>query len=52
MTEQLILKNFGFVGFGLIGGSIAHAISNSGDDEELIYSLKCGAYVPGGGAVG
>ena len=25
---------------------------NSGDDEELIYSLKCGAYVPGGGAVG
>lgn len=26
MTEQLILKNFGFVGFGLIGGSIAHAI--------------------------
>lgn len=26
MNEQLSLNNFGFVGFGLIGGSIAHAL--------------------------
>lgn len=36
MTEQLILKNFGFVGFGLIGGSIAHALRELYPDSHII----------------
>lgn len=36
MTEQIILKNFGFVGFGLIGGSIAHALRELYPDSHII----------------
>ena len=37
---------------GVYSELVVEFFDNSGDDEELIYSLKCGAYVPGGGAVG
>lgn len=36
MTEQLILNNFGFIGFGLIGGSIAHALRELYQDSDII----------------
>ena len=36
MTEQLSFNNFGFIGFGLIGGSIAHALKEIYPSSNII----------------
>ena len=44
MTEQLSFNNFGFIGFGLIGGSIAHALKEIYPSSNIIaynyYKIK------------
>ena len=41
MTEQLSFNNFGFIGFGLIGGSIAHPLKEIYPSSNIIaYNSK------------